>query len=79
MAKKLNGIVVSTNMQKTAVVRVEEQTRHPLYKKVIKSHERFLAHIDRVEVVVGDQVEMTETRPISKNKHFVITNKFNKA
>lgn len=75
MAKKLVGTVLSTNMQKTAVVRVEEQSRHPLYQKVIKRHKRFHAHIDRISVAVGDKVEITETRPISKRVHFVISNK----
>ncbi len=74
MAKKLIGVVVSTNMKDTVVVRVEEQSRHPLYRKVIKKHAKFFAHVGRTPAGLGDTVEITESRPLSKRKHFVVTN-----
>ncbi|MFA6005232.1 MAG: 30S ribosomal protein S17 [Patescibacteria group bacterium] len=72
MAKILEGVVVSTKLEKTITVRVEERYRHPLYQKVIKKHKRYLAHNESVKVADGDTVRIEETRPLSKNKHFKV-------
>lgn len=73
MAKTLTGIVVSIKSPKTVIVLVERKFRHPLYQKVIKRSKRFKVHQDKVIVEVDDKVLIQETRPISKDKHFVIT------
>ncbi|MEE9190962.1 MAG: 30S ribosomal protein S17 [Candidatus Neomarinimicrobiota bacterium] len=64
----LEGEVVSTSMNKTAVVRVTRRVRHPLYKKFVKKYNKYLAHIGSVETKIGDQVKIVSTRPISKRK-----------
>lgn len=62
------GRVVSTKMQKTAVVVVERQKKHPLYKKTFMRSKKFLVD-DLLGVKEGDVVEFVRVRPISKNKH----------
>jgi len=78
MAKTLDGIVVSTKLEKTITVRVEERYRHPLYQKVIKKHKRYLAHNEQFKVADGDTVRIAETRPLSRNKHFKVIEVFKK-
>ena len=69
--RRLVGTVVSTNMQKTAVVEVERVYRHPLYHKVVRSGKIFKAH-DELGASPGDKVRIVESKPISKTKHWVI-------
>jgi small subunit ribosomal protein S17 len=77
MAKVLTGKVVSTKMDKTAVVEVEKSFRHKLYHKILKRHKRFKAHLDGSIVVNdGDVVDIEETRPISKDKQFKVIKKY---
>ena len=64
------GIVTSTKMQKTVAVRVERQVIHPLYKKVVRSSKKFLAHDEKNECQVGDTVRIEETRPLSCRKRW---------
>ena len=64
------GIVVSDKMQKTIVVAVRDNTKHPLYKKTIKTTAKFKAHDENNEAHIGDIVEIVETRPLSKDKCF---------
>ena len=64
------GRVVSDKMDKTVVVAITDNVRHPLYKKIIKRTIRFKAHDERNECGVGDTVEIMETRPISKDKRW---------
>jgi small subunit ribosomal protein S17 len=75
MVKIFKGKVVSTKMQKTVVVEVERVFRHPLYKKVIHRHKKYKAHNDRFTLNDGNLVKIKETRPISKDKHFVVIEK----
>ncbi|OGK56034.1 30S ribosomal protein S17 [Candidatus Roizmanbacteria bacterium RIFCSPLOWO2_02_FULL_38_10] len=75
MPKLLVGTVVSTKMNKTVVVQVERIFAHPLYKKTVRRHKKYKAHNEIPDLVVGDKVEIQETRPISKDKHFVVKNK----
>ena len=65
------GKVVSTKMNKTAVVEVERFIAHPLYKKRIKKAKKFKAH-DEIGVSVGEKVQISSVKPISKEKHFKI-------
>lgn len=66
------GIVVSNKMQKTVVVRVERRVQHPLYRKVVIRTEKFKAH-DLIGCDEGDRVEIMETRPLSRDKRWRVT------
>jgi small subunit ribosomal protein S17 len=70
--KVLTGVVVSDKMQDTAVVEVQRYFKHPKYGKFIKSKKRYKAHNVGNESKVGDKVEIVETKPISKDKKFII-------
>jgi small subunit ribosomal protein S17 len=70
--KEKIGIVVSNKMEKTAVVLVESRYSHPIYKKTLKTSKRFLAHDELTECNPGDQVVISETRPLSRNKRWMI-------
>lgn len=71
----MTGVVVSNKMQKTITVLIESKEQHPLYKKVIRRHKKFKAHVENMDLAVGDKVEITETRPISKTVTFQVTKK----
>lgn len=71
-SKILKGVVVSNKMDKTAVVAVTRFVKHPKYKKYVKITKKFKAHDADNSAVVGAQVEIKETRPLSKDKHFTI-------
>jgi small subunit ribosomal protein S17 len=71
--KERIGVVVSDKMNSTAVVRVERLTKHPKYKKVIKKSETFKAHNEANKAKSGDKVKINETRPMSKDKRWRIT------
>ena len=64
------GVVTSNKMDKTITVSVVSNKRHPLYGKVYKSTKKFKAHDANNECNIGDTVEIMETRPLSKDKHF---------
>lgn len=64
------GVVVSDKMEKTCVVSVTSNVKHPLYKKVVKISKKFKVHDENNECKIGDTVEIMETRPISKTTHF---------
>jgi len=66
------GIVVSTKMEKTVVVNVTRRTQHPLYGKVVIRSKKFKAH-DIIGCDEGDKVEIMETRPISRDKCWRVT------
>lgn len=75
IVKQKQGVVVSDKMDKTAVVRVERLIKHPLYKKYYKRHKKFKAHNPGNKYKVGDKVVIRETRPLSKQKRWVIIKK----
>jgi len=76
MSKKLlQGIVVSDKMQKTVVVEVERIKEHAKYKRRFKVHKKYKAHDQNQEYHVGDKVEIEETKPISKDKSWIVTKK----
>ena len=68
--KVREGIVVSSAMEKTAVVAVVERVRHPRYAKTVQRTKRVHAHDESNELRVGDRVRIAETRPLSKLKHW---------
>lgn len=70
--RRLTGSVVSNKMDKTAVVQVEHTFRHPLYGKVIRTHKRYMAHDEANACQIGDEVIIVESRPLSKNKRWVV-------
>lgn len=73
MAKILTGQVVSTKMQKTLVIQIERKFRHPVYKKIIKRNKKYKVHHEgERQYKAGDIVTIKETRPISKDKHFIV-------
>ncbi|MEJ2081868.1 MAG: 30S ribosomal protein S17 [Acidobacteriota bacterium] len=67
------GRVVSNSMNKSVVVAVDRLVLHPLYKKTIRRTSKFMAHDESNECGVGDQVRIQETRPLSKRKHWIVT------
>ena len=73
MTKILEGVVVSLKMQKTAVIQVSRVTPHPIYKRLIKKDRRIKADTSTFKLNLGDRVRISETKPISKQKAFKIT------
>jgi small subunit ribosomal protein S17 len=70
--KRLMGRVVSNKMDKTVVVKVERLQRHRLYGKVIRKSKKFKAHDAYNSCQVGDMVRIVESRPLSKEKRWVV-------
>ena len=68
----LKGVVVSDKMNKTVVVAVSRFVKHPLYGKYYKVTKKYKAHDENDKYKTGDKVEIVETRPISKDKKFII-------
>ncbi len=68
--KVFQGVVLSDKMDKTIVVAVTRLVRHPLYPKVFKKTTKFKVHDEFNEAKTGDIVEIMETRPLSKTKHW---------
>jgi small subunit ribosomal protein S17 len=64
------GVVVSTKMQKTVVVAVENLVQHTMYQKYVRQTSKFLAHAENNDIHVGDRVVIEETRPLSKRKRW---------
>lgn len=73
------GKVVSDKMDKTIVVAVENNVRHPLYKKIVKRTYKLKAHDENNECKIGDRVRVMETRPLSKDKRWKLVNIVEKA
>jgi small subunit ribosomal protein S17 len=73
------GLVVSDRMDKTIVVAIETRVRHPLYKKIVKRTYKLKAHDENNECGVGDKVRVMETRPISRDKRWRLTEIIEKA
>ena len=69
----VTGVVVSDKMNKTVKVAIERKVRDPLYGKTQKRTSTFLAHDEKNEAKVGDKVAITETRPLSARKRWVVT------
>lgn len=67
-ARTLRGVVVSNKMDKTIVVRVVRQVKHPVYSKIVTKYTKLYAHDENNQCQEGDTVIVQETRPISKKK-----------
>lgn len=70
--KEKVGVVVSTKMEKTIVVLVENKFRHPRYSKTVVRTKRYLAHDETSQAKLGDKVILLQSRPISRHKHWVL-------
>jgi small subunit ribosomal protein S17 len=68
----LQGVVVSDKNSKTVVVEVERRYMHPLFKKTVRRSKKFHAHDEEDTFKVGDIVWIEESKPISKNKRWVV-------
>ena len=76
---QVTGVVVSDKMNKKVKVAIERQIRDPLYGKTQKRTSTFLAHDEKNEAKIGDKVAITETRPLSARKRWVVTSIVEKA
>ena len=77
--RSLVGTVVSNKCDKTIVVRVETLVQHPLFKKFIRRHKKFMAHDPNNECGMGDKVKIIEFRPLSRNKRWHLVTVLEKA
>ena len=68
----LQGVIVSDKQDKTVVVRVERRYTHPLFKKTVRRSKKYQAHDEANNFKTGDMVWIEETKPISKNKSWVV-------
>jgi len=68
----LSGTVISNKMKDTAVVLVERYEKHPKYGKFIKSRKKYKAHNVGNTKLIGEKVRIVESKPISKDKHFIV-------
>jgi small subunit ribosomal protein S17 len=68
--KVRTGVVVSDAADKTVMVRVDRQVKHPLYEKTVRRSSKFAAHDESNDAHVGDKVRVMETRPLSKTKRW---------
>ena len=73
------GKVVSDKMDKTVVVAIQDNVRHPLYKKILKRTVKLKAHDENNECKAGDKVQVMETRPLSKDKRWRVVTVLEKA
>ena len=73
------GVVVSDKMDKTIVVAVRDNVRHPLYNKIVKKTYKLKAHDEKNDAKIGDTVRVMETRPLSKDKRWRVVEIVEKA
>lgn len=69
--RRLIGVVTSDKMDKTVVVEINRTFRHRLYKKVVSSRKRVMAH-DELGCQIGDHVQIVESQPLSRRKRWVV-------
>ena len=79
LRKVRTGKVVSDKMDKTIVVAVVDNVRHPLYNKIVKRTYKLKAHDENDECKIGDRVKVMETRPLSKDKRWRLVEIIEKA
>lgn len=77
--KSMTGTVTSDKMEKTITVSVQTVKQHPLYRKTIKTSKKYKAHDENNEAKAGDVVKIMETRPLSKDKRWKLTEIVQKA
>jgi small subunit ribosomal protein S17 len=71
--RRITGVVTSNKMTKTVVVEISRKFRHPLYRKVVHTSKRVKAH-DEIGCQIGDHVQIVESRPLSRDKRWVVEN-----
>ena len=79
LRKTRTGIVASNKMDKTIVVAVQDNVKHPLYNKIVKRTVKFKAHDEENACIIGDRVMIMETRPLSKDKSWRLVDIIEKA
>ena len=72
LRKTRTGKVVSDKMDKTIVVAIQDNVKHPLYNKIVKRTYKLKAHDENNECNIGDTVKVMETRPLSKDKRWTL-------
>ncbi|MBI3576632.1 30S ribosomal protein S17 [Candidatus Gottesmanbacteria bacterium] len=73
--REFTGKVVGLSTKNTIKVELVRLYRHPMYKKILRKTKNFLCHVEGIDCRVGDTVVIKETKPISKNKHFLVIKK----
>lgn len=71
--KTIVGTVISDKMDKTVTILCETRKRHPLYKKFVRHHKKIKAHDEKNEAAVGDLVKVVASRPVSKEKTWILS------
>ena len=79
LKRQVIGVVVSNKMNKTVVVAVERLVKHRLYHKYVKRQSKFAAHDDTNSCQIGDKVQITESRPLSRTKRWRVSKIVEKA
>ncbi len=79
LRKTRTGYVVSNKMDKTVVIAIKDNVKHPLYGKIVKNTVKLKAHDENNACGVGDRVLVMETRPLSKDKHWRVVEIIEKA
>ena len=79
LRKTRTGIVASNKMEKTVVVAIKDNVKHPLYKKIMKKTVKLKAHDEQNACNIGDRVLVMETRPLSKDKRWRVVEIIEKA
>jgi small subunit ribosomal protein S17 len=79
LKRQVTGVVVSNKMDKTVVVAVERMVKHRLYHKYIRRRSKFAAHDETNGCQIGDKVQITESRPLSRTKRWRVSKIVEKA
>jgi len=79
LKRTLVGKVVSDKRAKTVTVLIERRVKHPIYDKIVMRSSKYHAHDEKGEYKLGDVIEITESRPLSKTKNWVATRLVQKA
>lgn len=72
MSKGMVGVVKVAKSEKTIIVEIERRVPHPVYRKLMRKTKRYKVHVEGESPKVGEMVKIQETRPISKDKHFIV-------
>lgn len=72
--KTLQGTITSLKNAKTAIVTISSRKLHPLYKKYMKSTKKYACHYEGMTLELGQEVQINESKPVSKTKRFVVAN-----
>jgi small subunit ribosomal protein S17 len=70
--KEKIGVVISNNMEKTVVIKVEDRYAHPIYSKTVVKTKKYLVHDEINECNIGDQILVQESRPLSRRKRWAL-------